>query len=289
MQPQSFAVRWDPDLPVIPMERKPAHAVSHPEFELAAEDWWTPAEVSATLHNEPIEVAEAQPAQANLIEFPRELVATRRMRPRLSETSSASPSESQLSIFEVDPHSVATAPEPIETLQQESAAVYSGAEWSGMELDAHPLEEETLAAQPSAAKDGPYLAPLGLRLMAAVVDISLILAAFFGVAMFAVSHTDPVPAPKTAEAAGGIAFLLIGLLYHAFFFSMGVSTPGMKYAGIALCTFDNDSPTRAQLRRRLLAMIVSLLPLGLGMVWSVFDEDHLSWHDRISQTYLRKR
>jgi hypothetical protein len=29
--------------------------------------------------------------------------------------------------------------------------------------------------------------------------------------------------------------------------------------------------------------------VGLGLVWSVFDEDHLSWHDRISQTYLRKR
>jgi hypothetical protein len=33
---------------------------------------------------------------------------------------------------------------------------------------------------------------------------------------------------------------------------------------------------------------VSLLPVGLGMVWSVFDEDHLSWHDRLSETYLRK-
>jgi uncharacterized RDD family membrane protein YckC len=66
-------------------------------------------------------------------------------------------------------------------------------------------------------------------------------------------------------------------------------TPGMRYAGIALCTFDDDVPTRRQLRRRLGAMAVSLLPVGLGIVWSVFDEDHLSWHDRMSGTYLRKR
>jgi uncharacterized RDD family membrane protein YckC len=68
-----------------------------------------------------------------------------------------------------------------------------------------------------------------------------------------------------------------------------VSTPGMRYAGIALSTFEDDSPTRAQLRRRLGAIALSLLPVGLGFAWSVFDEDHLSWHDRISQTYLRKR
>ena len=24
-------------------------------------------------------------------------------------------------------------------------------------------------------------------------------------------------------------------------------------------------------------MVLSLLPVGLGVVWSVFDEDHLSW------------
>jgi hypothetical protein len=23
-------------------------------------------------------------------------------------------------------------------------------------------------------------------------------------------------------------------------------------------------------------------------MWAVFDEDHLSWHDRLSRTYLRK-
>ncbi len=62
----------------------------------------------------------------------------------------------------------------------------------------------------------------------------------------------------------------------------------MMYAGIGLCTFDNHSPTRGKLRRRLGAITLSLLPVGLGLVWSLFDEDHLSWHDRFSHTYLRR-
>jgi len=25
------------------------------------------------------------------------------------------------------------------------------------------------------------------------------------------------------------------------------------------------------------------------MIWALFDEQHLCWHDRLSSTYLRKR
>jgi hypothetical protein len=28
--------------------------------------------------------------------------------------------------------------------------------------------------------------------------------------------------------------------------------------------------------------------MGLGLAWAIFDENHLCWHDRLSQTYLRK-
>jgi hypothetical protein len=34
-------------------------------------------------------------------------------------------------------------------------------------------------------------------------------------------------------------------------------------------------------------MLISVIPAGLGMVWSIFDEDQMSWHDRLSKTYLR--
>jgi hypothetical protein len=36
------------------------------------------------------------------------------------------------------------------------------------------------------------------------------------------------------------------------------------------------------------AMLLSVVPMGLGIMWAIFDEDRLSWHDRLSQTYLRK-
>ena len=62
----------------------------------------------------------------------------------------------------------------------------------------------------------------------------------------------------------------------------------MRYAGIGLCTFDDQRPTRAQRSGRLGALLLSLLPVGLGLAWAIFDEEHLSWHDRLSRTYPRR-
>jgi hypothetical protein len=61
----------------------------------------------------------------------------------------------------------------------------------------------------------------------------------------------------------------------------------MRYAQLSLCTFDEQIPTRNQVKARLRAMLISVLPVGLGMLWSIFDEDQMSWHDRLSKTYLR--
>ena len=285
---RSLKLRWEPDLPARAVQM-PAPVRAQEQFELSPEDWWTPARVSATLHSEPLEV-DPRASHANLIEFPRELVAARKMRPRLAETVAGIPleTEAQLSIFEVDPGAVSTEP-MTETLAPKPAiAEWNGPGWSGMELDAHPASQEAPRSE-AAAKRSPQLAPLGLRLLSMVVDGSLILAAFFAVAVWMASKMGRVPAQNPAEVMAVLALLVTGFAYHAVFFTLGGSTPGMRYSGIALCTFNNEVPTRRQLRRRLGAMALSLLPVGLGLVWGVFDEDHLSWHDRISGTYLRKR
>ncbi len=280
-----FGIRWDPDMPERPTERTSPPRRAQEEFELSVEDWWSPAEVRENLRSSPIEIGDDAPVQANLIQFPRELVATRKLRPRLAEVAAGGESDSdgRLSIFEVDPATVS-----IEAAMPNPEKGAAGSTWSGMRLDTQPAD--VLASKPETDPSPAPLpvAPLGLRLMSAVVDCSLILIGFVGIG-FLVAHSFPhLPAGKIAELLGGIALALMGWAFYAFFFAFPACTPGMKYAGIGLCTFDGSIPTRAQLRRRLTAMLLSVLPMGLGLVWSLFDEDHLSWHDRFSQTYLRK-
>jgi len=282
---QSFNLRWEPDLPARALQMPVAPPRAQEEFQLSAEDWWTPAQVNATLHSEPIQV-DVPPPHANLIEFPRELIAARKLRPRLAEAAGISDNDAQLSIFEVDPGAISFEPMAA-ALPQPVSSACGGAIWSGMELDAHPENEQPSRLEAPAKP--VHLAPLGLRSMAMVLDLALILGSSSAAAAWLASKLTHFPAPRTAETLAILGLLLAGFAYHALFFAFSNMTPGMRYAGIALCTFDDEVPTRAQLRRRLGAMAVSLLPVGLGIVWSVFDDDHLSWHDRISATYLRKR
>ena len=91
------------------------------------------------------------------------------------------------------------------------------------------------------------------------------------------------------ELGAALALLAIGAAYQAFFFTLARATPGMRYAGIGLSTLDGFIPSRAQRCRRLMALPLSVLPVGLGLAWALFDDNRLTWHDRLSRTYLRKR
>ncbi len=247
-------------------------------------------ESAALVTDEVPQIVAAQPIHANLIHFPRELVATRRIRPRLSGTAELSAEEQlgQLSIFEVDPSSIAIGPTAAVAEEIAPAPSWSGPDWTRFEFDPAHEEAREFDGGPPSVTSQIHLAPLELRCMAALIDFALIVgltcAAVAGIA----GHFAHAPAMKFAEIGGLGTLLLMAFLYHSFFLLATMSTPGMMYAGIALCTFDDEHPTHTQLRGRLGALLISLLPVGLGMAWAIFDEDHLSWHDRISRTYLRR-
>lgn len=284
---QPYAIRWESDTPV--WQAKPVAArVSRTEdsSEIRMEDWWEPASpTKESLATPAIEAVEpAQPIFANLIEFPRELVATRKARPRLAEgpLAAISAAGAQLSIFEVDPEAISIEPETA------GATAPAEPEWSRMELDAQPslaTEAEDEAGQAAPVIE---LASLSRRLMAAVVDGALIVGAFLTAAAVAASKVHHLPSLKASEIGAVVALLVTAVLYLAFFSLVTEATLGMKYAGISLCTFDDEFPTRAERRKRLGALMLSLLPMGLGIVWGLFDEEHLSWHDRLSRTYQRE-
>ncbi len=131
--------------------------------------------------------------------------------------------------------------------------------------------------------------------MSAVVDLCLVVTvqvAFTALFVFALTHLSGdrvvVEIPRTTAIAGSACTLaVLGLLYQLLFFTFSDATPGMRYARIALCTFTDENPTRAAMRRRIFATLLSAFPLGLGLLWAFIDEDTLGWHDRISRMYQR--
>ncbi|MGA2907251.1 MAG: RDD family protein [Terracidiphilus sp.] len=228
------------------------------------------------------------PIYANLIQFPRLMVATRRMRPRRAEGPLAdAPAQSQLSIFEVDPASISTEAAP--AIDEPATPVWMRAEESSSEFEPQSEEQALEESRPRATQGSIKLAPLNLRLMALVIDASLILAVCLSLALLLVSRAGHLPGPSTVELVAGLAVLAIGAAYQALFVVLAHATPGMRYAGVTLSTFEGQLPGRAQRSMRVAALLLSVLPLGLGLVWALFDDDHLMGHDRLSKTYLRKR
>jgi uncharacterized RDD family membrane protein YckC len=252
----------------------------------------------------------------NLIEFPRQLVASRRARPRLAEgplreESEAHSDPSQLRIFEVESEQISSEP----------AAEAAAPEWSSILLDAYPRsgpathrkEYATAASPEQTATPDPYaaqhlqlspetehlyssplaVAPISLRLMSAIVDGCIILAgflAFAAVSVLTMSHFEPgavhMPLPIVALSSIG-TIVLLGLLYQLLFFTYSDATPGMRYARIGLCTFSDSNPSRAAMRRRIFAVALATASLGLGVLWAFLDDERLGWHDRISRMYQR--
>jgi uncharacterized RDD family membrane protein YckC len=303
LEREGFEIRWEPGLPARPTEIASVRATHGTEIPEAALDEWRepvwPAQ-DGPGGEAIVPVEPAQPIHANLIEFPREIVATRKVRPRLAEGPLGA-SGGQLSIFEVDPSSISTEPLLAGAAGVASAPTWTGPEWSGIELDAQPRQEfleqaaeQTLnveETQAHEAVDGARnleLAPLNLRMMAALVNGSLVLGAGLVAFLVTAANAKSLLPLREAEACAAVAIAVIAALYHGLFYAFSKGTPGMSYANISLCTFDGKRPTRAQRFGRLGALLLSVLPVGLGVVWAMFDEDHLSWHDRLSQTYLRK-
>lgn len=308
-QPQQYrvdpaslpAARHQGPSPSLPqLHQTPAHAVDpHPHVD------------------DPLEedmVAPAQPLPARVLEFPRELVAARKARPRIAEGPlREGAEEAQLRIFEVETDDISHLPAP-------APEEFLVPEWSSIRLDATPRAPEqemsTASTRPrpasrSAAPDHAapissrarrpdarnkplladmlllHVAPVGDRLMAALVDMALVLFAFMLFVLVFVACTPRLPMGKPTLIAAAAALAGFTLLYQWLFFTFAETTPGMRYARIALCTFDDENPDRKSLQRRVGACCLAALPLGLGLLWALLDDDRLGWHDRMTRTYQR--
>jgi uncharacterized RDD family membrane protein YckC len=307
---ESFEIRYDDDLPV----REPGSAISRAShgtsaFESPVENrWHSEPDLNSPLETQGFELVEpAQPINANVIEFPRELVATRKIRPRRAEGPYAESVASQLSIFEVDPGAISFEPAASGAAAKAGVTTWdehefpspdwSGPKWSGLELDEEPEQEiapaapatvNTEKAEPASVALPLQTASLNRRLLAAIVDFSLITGSLMAAAMLASLNGMTLHSLKVAELGIAVALPLIGLLYLALFLTLAKATPGMKYANLEICTFAGDRSTRAQRLRRLATLVLSLAPVGLGAAWAIFDKQHLCWHDRLSGTYIRR-
>jgi uncharacterized RDD family membrane protein YckC len=81
------------------------------------------------------------------------------------------------------------------------------------------------------------------------------------------------------------AFFLFYAQYFFLFTTFAGATPGMQLRCLTIVRLDGSLPETRQLLWRSFGYVISGATV-LGFIWSLWDEDHFTWQDRMSQTYV---
>lgn len=153
------------------------------------------------------------------------------------------------------------------------------------EAEDHPSDPWPRGGATSAAPLLP-VASLGERRRAGLLDAGFLLLAYGVFLTLFGSLGGHFAFGKFDAAVYAATLALFYVQYFALFTVFGGSTPGMLIRGLRVVSFDGGAPTSRQLIWRSFGYLVSGGTVLLGFLWALWDEDHLTWQDHISQTYL---
>jgi uncharacterized RDD family membrane protein YckC len=155
-----------------------------------------------------------------------------------------------------------------------------------------PPKAESIAPRSSSAatedaESGMYpVASLDDRRLAAVIDAACLFFAYGGFLTLFGSLGGQFTLSKLSAAVYVSTFAIVYLQYFALFTIFGGTTPGMMLRGLQVVSFSGEPPTPRQMLLRSTGYVLSAGTLFMGFLWSMWDEDELTWHDRLSRTYL---
>ena len=152
---------------------------------------------------------------------------------------------------------------------------------------AEQTESEGGPAEDRSKHYGLYpVASLEERRWAAVIDVVCLFFAYGGFLALFGSLGGQFTLSKLSTEVYAATFAIVYLQYFALFTVFGGTTPGMMFRGLQVSSFSGESPTPRQMLLRSLGYVISASTAFIGFVWAWWDEDALTWHDRISHTYL---
>jgi len=130
------------------------------------------------------------------------------------------------------------------------------------------------------------LAPMSHRMGAGLIDAAVLL---FAAGVFALIFWRAGGKVSSHPLTLLVLLLVVVfqvLVYFGAFTAIIGTTPGLLWMGIEVRSLRGGPPTPRQAVWRAFGCLVSASALLLGYVWALFDSENLTWHDRMSETYL---
>jgi uncharacterized RDD family membrane protein YckC len=154
-----------------------------------------------------------------------------------------------------------------------------------------PAPEQSFAATPAidvrSEQTGLYpVASIEERRIAGLIDAACLLFAYGGFLTLFGSLGGEFTLSKLSAVMCVATFVIVYLQYFALFTVFGGTTPGMMLRGLHVVTFSGEPPSPRQMLWRSVGYMLSAGTFFMGFLWALWDEDGLTWHDRLSHTYL---
>ena len=130
------------------------------------------------------------------------------------------------------------------------------------------------------------LVPVGPRLLAGIADALVLV---LGVALFGLifwrsgGHLSPNP---VNFAVVGVMILTLIFFYFGIFTALTSTTPGLMIMGCEIRNLHGTYPSPRESCWRAFGILVSMSALMLGFIWAWVDSESLTWHDRMSGTFI---
>jgi uncharacterized RDD family membrane protein YckC len=190
---------------------------------------------------------------------PRAPLSVRRTTPEIPRARTKTPRPSDESLFEQPPAGV---------------------------LGHHASARHTSGARGEASADGEMPATAVTRVMAALLDFSLMAGLdaavlYFTLRLLGLTSVAILELPLVPMAA---FFLLLNGGYFVAFTAVGGQSIGKMALGIKVVGREDESVPIGRATLRTLAYLVSALPLGAGFLPGVFGAERLALHDRLAHT-----
>lgn len=192
----------------------------------------------------------------------------------------AAPNDDPLNLGEVHLRHELTSPPPAElTLSprdEEAAPI----------VVESPSPEEAAGPAPELGDAADLVARVGPRFTAGMLD-ALVLLAGAGVFTLIFWRTGGRLSPQGLDLVV-VTFMtcLFILLYFGVLIALTSSTPGLTWMGLEIRRHNGQEPSVRDAFWRAAGCLISAGALMLGFLWALLDSDGLTWHDRMSGTFI---
>jgi len=125
-----------------------------------------------------------------------------------------------------------------------------------------------------------------LRRLGAIIYDTILLGSVFFFATFCLIPFLGGQAIESNNLAYKIYLLILAYLYFVWQWNFGGKTLGMRSWHIKIVNESGIKPNLRQATKRYLASILSIILLGTGFLWAIFDHKRNTLHDYLSKTKL---